>query len=230
MMRQKYYDNLMHVYEKYGMDVKSFNCPNKKSLCKELDNGRFARGMQCHLGYNYGKKTRVLVVSLDCGGGGSDNIQERTNNVLANHHNPHMLGTILILKRYYQSSNEEELLNYFAMTNSCKCCSKLSKNQMKRKFFDACKTIKLEEILALDPQIIFFQGKSASVGCKFKEIDGIPTEFKGRLQILEIGEKKFISVKCYHPSYCNRLGRIGKENYLNLLNRIIDYLRSLNIT
>lgn len=101
-----------------------------------------------------------------------------------------MLGTISILKRYYQSPNEKELLNYFAMTNSCKCCSKISKNQMKWKYFDACKTIKLKEILALDPQIIFFQGKYAPVGCKFKEIDGIPTEFKSMLQILEIGEKK----------------------------------------
>ncbi len=121
-------------------------------------------------------------------------------------------------------------MNYIAMTNSCKCCSKSSKNQMDWKYFEACKDIKLEEILALDPQIIFFQGKNTLAGCKFKEIDGIPIEFKDRLQMLEIEEKKFLSVKCYHPRYCNRLGRTGKENYLNLLNRIIDYLRSLNIT
>lgn len=56
MLRQKYYDNLMQVYEKYGMDVKNFKCLNKDSLCKELNNGKFARGMQCHLGYNYGEK------------------------------------------------------------------------------------------------------------------------------------------------------------------------------
>lgn len=228
-MRQMYYDNLMRVYEKYGMDVKNFNCPNKDTLCKGLNNGRFARGMQCHLGYHYGEKPRVLVVSLDCGGGGSDNIQERTNKVLSNHHNPHMLGTISMLKQYYQSSNDVEVLNYFAMTNSCKCCSKLSKNQMEWKYFNACKNIKLEEIIALDPQIIFFQGKNAPVGCKFKEIDGIPNEFKDRLQMLEIGEKKYISVKCYHPRYYNRLGTTGKEKYLNLLNQIIDYLRTLNI-
>lgn len=100
---------------------------------------------------------------------------------------------------------------------------------MEWKYFNACKNIKLEEIVALDPKIIFFQGKNASVGCKFKEKDGIPNEFKDRLQIFEIGEKKYISVKCYHPRYCNRLGTTGKEKYLNLLNQIIDYLRTLNI-
>lgn len=46
MIRQKYYDNLMPVYEKYGMDVKNFNCPNKDSPCKGLNNGRFARDLR----------------------------------------------------------------------------------------------------------------------------------------------------------------------------------------
>lgn len=47
------------------LDVTRFNCSNQNQC-----HGDLARGMQCHVGYQYGDTIKVVVSAMDCGGGG----------------------------------------------------------------------------------------------------------------------------------------------------------------
>ena len=70
--------SLCSYYESEGIR------PDDGFHCKyqEFCNGDLARGMQCHVGGKYGSRLRVLVASLDCGGGGASFIKDRTADVV----------------------------------------------------------------------------------------------------------------------------------------------------
>lgn len=202
-----------------------FNCINKE-ICKG-----FCGGMQCHIGHKFGQKTRVLVVSLDCGNGGAQEIDERTETIedlkSAPKINLHMDGTIKCVADFFEfeKDKEKDCLPYYAMTNACKCTRQNSANQMDWKYFDRCAFLKKEEIKIINPEVVYFQGQRAIIGCEFKPIEGVPENLKDFLQYLMIDNKKYIAVKCIHPSARGRNFKRRKEFYEKTITLINKYIR-----
>lgn len=214
--------------------------------CKNLPkcSGDYARGMQCHIGYEYGTRLRVLVASLDCGNGGASSISKRTDDVTedakGDKRDRHMKGTFEALALFYDEKEPRNLVNYMAMTNTCKCCrlkgQKNSSNQMPVTCFRNCKDHTLAEILLLAPQVILFQGKNALVGCmdKLFPIEEVTDpDIKPYVKKFKYEGFECFAVPCIHPSACyGRNAKRWKEFYKGtegneaILSKVADYIKN----
>lgn len=229
MNRQQLIENLKDFYNQKGITRDNFRCDNNDS-CRNLGID-LAQGMQCHIGTEFSKREKILVVSLDCGGGGNQNIQERTKTIeeLINSDkiNPHMRGTIRCISSFLQiHENSKEALKYFAMTNSCKCTrNSNSMDKLPWRFYEQCADLKKSEIQIIDPDIIYFQGNDSFIGCKFCDIPTVPDEMKNIIRYLLIDDKKYISVICIHPSARGRHANRRKDFYENKIDDINKFIR-----
>ena len=156
---------LQEYYESRGI------IPGEQFCCKNQDKcpGELSRGMQCHIGSRYGEKMRIVVASMDCGNGGADTIEVRTEKVVSdaegNERNPHMRGTFKSLALFFDEQAPNNLVHYMAMINTCKCCGKDSPNHLPEAYYRNCSEYTLSELLVLKPDVILFQGKFAPIGC-----------------------------------------------------------------
>lgn len=241
MERAEIIEKLKEYYDQEGIipSPGQFACKNLP-MCS----GDYARGMQCHVGDKYGEKLRILVASLDCGNGGASTISKRTDDVTKvakkNNLDRHMKGTYDALALFYDEKEPRDLVQYMAMTNTCKCCRfpgrEDSSNQMPVRFFRNCKDHTIAEILLLAPQVILFQGKNALVGCmdKFFPIDEITDpDIKPYLKKFKSGAFECYAVLCIHPSACYgrnakrwRAFYKGSEENEAILSKIADYIKN----
>ena len=241
--------NLQNYYEKAGI------IPDERFACKYKDlcqdpKYELERGMQCHIGYHYGERTKVLVASLDCGGGGKGAIQERTKKVTADAYetkrNPHMRGTFDALSLFLGSKEPSELVHYMVMTNTCKCCKKKLTSQMGRDFFVRCGQYAVDEILLAQPEVILFQGKNAPLGCldylhSVDPVDAVDTVdavgnavpanvieayVRNYLRIFDYpGKLRCYAVLCIHPSARGRQYQRRAKFYKDILPLLATYIR-----
>lgn len=244
-LRNKIIENLNVYYSNEGIvPDDSFACKHKEKCTGEL-----ARGMQCGIGNRYGEKTKIVIVSLDCGGGGKANIADRTQGIIEHLHNPHMKGTLYcasMLLNFIDFNSEDPLerwsdewkqnncefidqaIPFFAMTNSCKCCRKGSTKQLETEYYKQCSEYKLKEIEILEPDIVIFQGKNALVGCEFSDIE----ELKGQdmfdyLKIITINKKTMFAIKSIHPSARGRHYQKVKDFMNRIFPEIVKYINSI---
>lgn len=224
-MRKELVAKLNEFYESFGIvPTESFSCPKMEQCNKQ--GIKLAQGMQCHIGSNFGEdKIKVLVVSLDCGAGGKASIDIRTREVEKGDTNPHMRGTKSIISNILKYE-ENEALKHFAMTNSCKCtrADPKSTDQMPEFFFEQCAEYKIIEIGLVNPDIIYLQGKRALIGLKFEDIEGLSTHISEFLKYIVIGEKRYYSVQCIHPSARGRHAQRKKIFYNEILPQINSLL------
>jgi hypothetical protein len=162
-LRNEIIEELNGLYEKEGIVPSNFKCTNSEK-CK-VDAGReiCGRGAQAHVGSKYGEDIRIIVLSLDTGGGGADNIQERTETIEGlkfSDANSHMKGTIEFLRAIFPGKSDSECLKFFSMTNSAKC-SGVTQNKLPAKVYENCSKVHKEEIEILRPQLIISQGNDA---------------------------------------------------------------------
>lgn len=231
--------SLNRYYESVGMypeceDSTKFNCINKDK-CFEGNSEIYARGMQCHVGYNYGDTIKIVVSALDCGGGGSSTIEKRTSNVIDDHDNRHMRGT---LKAVFQILGiiPDDAVYYISMINACKCSRCCSTNRMDLKYYENCYLYKLEELRILSPDIILFQGKDSFslIGCKdyLHEIEDLELspELKKYLKKYTDGDLDCYAVICIHPSARGRHQEKVNHFYNNVFPLIADYLKKKLLT
>lgn len=216
-------------YEKAGI------LPNEKCRCANLGKcaGDYARGMQCHVGSEYGNKMRILIASMDCGNGGADVIDDRINNVvtaaLKNKLDWHMRGTYQALSLFYGENDRKKLVNYMAMTNTCKCCRWNSSKHMPDEFYWNCREHTLAEIHILHPEVILFQGKLAPIGCRnyLSNIGGVEdTEVSSCLRYLDYQDLHCYAVICIHPSAYGRVMKKKQHFYNEVLPKVADYVLS----
>ena len=218
------YYNLKGIYPA-RLDVSRFHCSNQ-DLCP----GDLARGMQCHVGYQYGDTIKVVVSAMDCGGGGADVIEDRTSDVIRKHGNPHMRGTLRAVSLILRETQDNSV-DFIAMTNACKCCRLSGTKHMDKKYYENCSIHKLEEYRILKPDIILFQGKEdlSLAGCKhyLSKIDDpeLDLDLKEYLKKYSDGIIDCFAVICIHPSARGRHIRKRNEFYNELFPRIADYLR-----
>jgi hypothetical protein len=230
MEREEIVNKLKSYYElEHIAPNKEFNC-KKKDLCNVIGND-LAVGMQCHVGTKYGEgKHKLLVVSLDCGKGGANNIDDRTKHVeSSNYLNPHMRGTGKIIRDFYGIDGTEgtEALKYFALTNSCKCTRNNSPDQLEYPFHFNCAEYKLKEIEILDPDVIYFQGINSRAGIewKFKMMDNVPQDLSAYIKQIEINGKNYPAVVCIHPSARGRHSKVAKKFYDETIREINKYIK-----
>lgn len=231
--REEIVTKLSNYYEENGIipDERRFNCPNKDK-CNNMGI-TLAQGMQCHIGSKFGEpdQIKVLVVSLDCGWGGKDNIEGRTQTIeeliSGNKINPHMSGTIDCISDLLQFEKKKESLRHYIMTNSCKCSRNDSPDQLPISFYEQCAEFKMKEIELIEPDIIYFQGQRALIGLDFESIDNQLTGIFEYLKFLKIGERKIYAVQCIHPSARGRNSNRKKIFYEELLPQINEHLRDI---
>ncbi len=232
MERQDLVNELNKFYEQNGiLPDDKFNCI-KKDICGSK-NIKLAQGMQCHIGSQFKERNgiNVLVVSLDCGSGGKESIKERTETIegLINKDNinAQMRGTIACLSDFFQEKGSKEFLRYYAMTNSCKCTRDDSSDQLPEFFYHQCAVYKIREIEIISPDIVYFQGKNALIGCEFENIsNGECSGIFEYIKYLKIGNRKIYAVQCIHPSARGRNAERKKIFYDELLPEINEYLRN----
>ena len=224
--REEIVTKLRNYYEENGIiPDENFNCLNKDKCNSQ--GIQLAQGMQCHIGSNFGEvgRIKVLVVSLDCGGG-IDNIAVRTQTVEMGDNNPHMKKTMELIADIMQFENKLESLRYYAMTNSCKCSRKgTDTSQLPDFFYEQCIEFKIKEIELIEADIIYFQGKRALIGLNFENLNNQTTGIFEYIKLLKIGTKKFYAVQCIHPSARGKHSQRKKTFYTEILPQINDYLR-----
>jgi len=225
--------SLCSYYESEGIR------PDDGFHCKyqEFCNGDLARGMQCHVGGKYGSRLRVLVASLDCGGGGASFIKDRTADVVKDAYGKkqdwHMRGTYQALSYFYGTDDRKELVHYMAMTNTCKCCrkgeGKGSHDHLPAKYYKRCCEYSLAEIVRIMPEAILFQGKLATTGCwdYLSDIEGIDDpEVKASLRYMDYQDLHCYAVICIHPSARGRSMKRKVHFYNEVLPKIAQYVLS----
>lgn len=218
-LREKLVEELSSYYSKVGVNPYDFHCPHCPNNCP----GDLARGMECHIGLKYGLKKKILVSSMDSGGGGSENIKGRTESVYKDHSNPHMRGTLDCVKLLLDLGSREEAIDYMAMTNACKCCKKESTNHLPKKYYEHCKEYKIAEYHFLNPDVIIFQGER-DLSLRGVEQYLKPTSLE-HLYIYEDGIIKCYGIECIHPSARGKHAKRVKEFYERLFPRIVDYIK-----
>ncbi len=243
-LRDKIIEDLNVYYSNEGIVPDDFFACKHKKKCK----GELARGMQCGIGNRYGEKTKIVVVSLDCGGGGKADIADRTQGIIEHLHNPHMKGTLYctsMLLNFIDFNSEDpwgrwsdewkqnigefidQAIPFFAMTNSCKCCRIGSTTQLAIEYYEQCSEYKLKEIEILEPDIVIFQGKNAIVGCEFTDIE----ELKGLkiseyLKNITLNGKTMFAIKSIHPSARGRHYKKVKFFMNQIFPEIVKYINS----
>ena len=224
-------DSLSSYYDSEGIR------PDNSFHCKHLEQckGDLARGMQCHIGSKYGEKIRILVASLDCGGGGADFIKTRRDNVvkatLDDDLDRHMRGTYKALSYFYGIDDCRELVHYIAMTNTCKCCNKADSERpydhLAPRYYRNCSEYSLAEIIRIKPQVILFQGKLAPTGCwdYLSKIDSIENpEIRNCLRYFDYQDLHCYAILCIHPSARGRSMKKKVHFYNNVLPKVAEYI------
>lgn len=210
---------LTAYYNEVGVNHDNFHCPHKDKCHDE----NLSRGMECFIGRKYGMKKKILVSSLDSGGGGGDDIKGRTDSVYKDHSNPHMRGTLNCVKLLLDLNTSEESLDYMTMTNACKCCYNKSTNHLPRKYYEHCKEYKIAEYDYLKPDVILFQGKRnlSLRGCE-QYLKPTPFDY---LYIYDDGIIKCYGIECIHPSARGKHAQRRKFFYEQTFPKIVEYIK-----
>lgn len=165
-VREKIIKNLKEFYTNNKLNRDGFNCSNL-SNCEAIAKKRKIqyKGAQAHVGKLYGEKIKIVVLSLDSGGG-HDYIEERTDTIERVKYsnsktNMHMKGTIELLRIFFPNDTDENCLKRFSMTNSAKCSAGDSKNKLPTDIYKNCSYFHKKEIEILGADIIISQGKDA---------------------------------------------------------------------
>ncbi len=192
-MGEKYRKILNAFYREKGLLVDDFCCEQQKECEKVAGQRALSHGAEAHVGSQYGNPFRVVVISLDRGDG-SSNIESRSECIEglvdAKRLNPHMKGTKRLLEATFGDVvTINNIFAHFAMTNSAKCCgADESMDSVPAGIYYNCARFSLDEVAALEADLVITQGKNAFVAFESKDNDvtvsKVPEE--KMLNILEI--------------------------------------------
>jgi hypothetical protein len=173
MTRTQYGKELREYYDfnRIGVHPQSpiFGCRYFDD-CQKATQRKLRPGAEAHVGKKYGDPVRLLVISLDTGGGGNrlqgEHLLERCElieSIKKVKANPHMRGTISLLENLIRPAVQDfNLLQHFAMINAAKCAGyDDDKSMVPALLYQKCREFALGEISILDPQVIVTQGVKA---------------------------------------------------------------------
>ena len=238
---QELCDTLSDYFKSEGIVPGYFSC---KRDCPPDGGNVMARGMQCHIGELYGESEdylKLLVVSLDCGGGGASVIDERTRSVYKScaeradiHMNgkmlngEHILGTNDCAKQLL-GIDDTCIAKYYAMSNACKCCHKNDSKSLPTRFYQKCADIKIQEIEILDPDIILLQSNRNLImygfDSKKEVIPDLPEDLKSWLFYYRSDDGKLsYLIRSYHPSARGKSNQYLFDYFTKTFPKIVDYI------
>jgi hypothetical protein len=248
--RNRIVEELNDFYGREGIVPSNFKCKNAAKCEVEAGREICGRGAQAHVGSKYGEGIGVVVLSLDTGGGGYDNIQERTETIESKIYsgaNSHMKGTLELLRILIPQKADTELLKLFAMTNSAKCSGK-TQERMRLKIQKNCSLIHIEEINILQPQLIVAQGPFSYQNFNMHKLtdedlalflesqkEEDDNKEKNLIQTLKRYVAKFelangnsvVLIEGPHPSARQGLWQSFRDKSLPLINLYIQYIRNI---
>lgn len=210
------------LYAREKVGVVGFACPHQSECCSAAAPRPLRHGAEAHVGSCYGDSLRVVVVSLDTGGG-SETLTERRHVVETNEKpKSHMRGTITALRALLGSEvPQEQLLRLFAMINAAKCSASDGKHEMvPARLYELCRPFGWEEVKLLEPEVIVAQGANAravipngrrltdaELGAAFSSLPADPplSEWLGRLaqryiRLVDLGMRRSVCIDGPHPS------------------------------
>jgi hypothetical protein len=221
-LRDQLVKDLSAYYNEIGVNPYDFHCPHMDRCKSKVE---LQRGMECHIGFKYGEKKKILVSSMDCGNGGGDNIAGRTDSVYKKHDNPHMRGTLHCVRQLLDLSSPEEAVDYMAMTNACKCCRKEGEgvDHLSPRYYRECQEYKIAEYDLLKPDVILFQGERSLsfVGCE-QYLKPTPIDY---LYTYDDGKIKCFGIECIHPSARGKHYNRRKQFYGEIFPLIANYIK-----
>ena len=243
-MEKDYLSKMQNYFTEAGvLPGKEFRC-NVKQFCEGIENNTYANGMQCHIGENYGRYPRLLIISLDCGNGGAQTIHDRVNSVMNTCSGVapgdiHMLGKIVKGNRIpgthqcarilLDMPDEQLIAKHYCMTNACKCCNISNANTIRAKYYQNCAVHKIKELEILDPDIILVQSTQGKAYYGLENnihtIDGIPEKISKYLFRYSNNGKDCYLIKSLHPSARGRHTGALINYYANIFPEIVQYIK-----
>lgn len=163
MSNTDYVDHLQSFYDENALLVSAFDCEHSDA-CKAAANCLLSQGAEAHVGTRYGEDLRVVVVSLDTGGG-NESLEERCRGIEGLHPNgatnAHMKGTTHLLGAIYGTENGN-LYELYAMTNAAKCSrAGPGSGKVGHVLYKNCSQFVVPELACLDPDMIVTQSNEA---------------------------------------------------------------------
>lgn len=215
-------------YKSKRISAVDFDCPHYL-VCKGRAGREFVEAKEPLIGTCYESHAvpRVLFISADpmrsdCQGKNRtvESVRRMTRSRLEGG-NPHWRETcrlaLAILRGYDTNLRNapDKVVQYFAHTNSAKCCSS-GRGQGPKARFDNCRAFLPREIQLLLPDVIVTQGKWAEAAMNyaldtdpFREIAREPGPTPSNMKELSIGGAPVLWISTAHPS--ERTGKYGKE-------------------
>ena len=215
------YEELKQYYAAQGISAMDFQCKNE-SLCRGNNSPHFRTAREAFVGIEYERHTlpRLLFISLDPGilpietehktmdaqREGEIHCDPLSLSKTSHWYHTHEVAHTL-LRRFDENLEFGEVCQYFAHTNSAKCCqNKIEKSQADGRLFYYCREYLEGEIAILDPDIIVTQGNQACWSIQtvydgsitLKEIEESPSCNYGTI---EINGREIVWFHCYHPRY-----------------------------
>jgi hypothetical protein len=226
-----------------------FKCPHKEP-CKRsarAGSGRpFICGREPFISVGYEKRTlpRLLVLSADWGASRNESPSDRRAKAIRRWHNDenckaaegsrtshwrelHQIALVL-LQRFKPDLKLEEAHQFFAYSNSVKCCAnRKHREQASQLMFENCRKYIGLEIELLAPDILVTQGSKAAEAVEkhfagyVKVLHRISKDGSWFSAVIEKGERKVLWLRTRHP------GARPQQSGVNLDKRYAQCAREL---
>ncbi len=238
---------LRHYYKANGISALHFDCPHYYE-CK-AHHRRLVKATEAFVGKYYeAVNHKLLIVSADPGYASTRKASRHTLAMRRNceyrpsgNEETHWYWTLRlaleILKPFrvfredVNEDNFEKVVQYFAHTNSAKCCqNKRGRAQADDILFENCRKFILGEIEIMQPDLILTQGDKAKrvIEENYEDTGDIILGMRKmrETRIISVAGRRVLWINTYHPaqkrSYIKRFDWPKRERYVRLVQGFIN--------
>ena len=208
-------DSLRAYYRASGLTPEEFSCARRSSCAAR--GGGISGPRQAFVGEGYEHRAvpRLLFVSLDPGSTDETDCRttdefrhwQRTNYNVDHrsfHKGRHWYLThrmaLQFLAPFLPGAGIRDIHQYFAHTNSAKCCMNKSGRRMAdNTLFDNCRGHLAGEIVALQPDVVVTQGRWAATGVGHAFQVSLPAPLATAPEIVDLAGRSVLWFHAYHP-------------------------------
>jgi uracil-DNA glycosylase len=230
-------DDVAAFYKDNRISATDFHCHHVERCKSGCSSFVEAREAMIPDGYENGILPRILFVSLDPGKEGESlenrvlgtrcgcNFQELPKAL--HWYRTHELA-FAMLRQFDPKLQIENAHDYFAHTNSAKCCMNNPKSAMASKvLFDNCRGYIRGELIALQPDVVVTQGDFAKVAV---EVSSSSIEIRGAMKacghaVMHLNGRTILWIHTYHPrafGYFNRQRRHCYSAWAEVIKTFIE--------
>ncbi len=226
-------------YRERGIHPLEFDCSSRADCAKGCD--KFSEARASLIGARYGEAgtPRIVVLSLDRGGG-FETPQERTLEAIRKRHaadhvdsmpkNQHWYQTHVIvaalLEPFVPGVNPSDSAERFAHVNAAKCCQhKKGKAIADSRLFTNCRPYLRGELEIIRPHIIVTQGGDAANALK-KTVTSVLREFDDSCFEIDLCGTPTFWLRTHHPGAWHGVYQEQKKRWPGFVDAAADWFRS----